>query len=436
MNTELNKTIPAGRWKHIIPPAILVYIVAFMDRTNIGFAVAGGMDKALGITATLSGIAGGIFFIGYLFLQVPGARIAEKGNAKAFITWMMIAWGALSILCGFVENVTQLLIIRFLIGVAEGGVYPAVLTIISHWFPKKELARANSLFQMNIPIASIITGPISGWIVTTYSWRYVFIIEGAIAVFLLFVWLPLISNRPSEAKWISKEEKEYIENKIHEEQEAIRAEEGRVAKQSIGTTLLDRNVWKLITIFFLFNIGVYGFSLWLPTTLKALTGAGMTGVGMLSIVPYVGAIIGLLTCSSLSDRSGNRKLWITIALFGFSACLLLSVMFKNSVWTSYAFLVGVGIFFQAMPGIFWSLPPILFDSDMAANARGIVNALGNLGGFVGPYAVGALTTAYGSSVGTMALVISLALAAFVTMTLPPKTSSKNTESIIVETKDM
>ena len=138
MINDIVKKIPSGRWIHIIPPTILVYIVAFMDRTNIGFAIAGGMNKSLGITSTVAGIAAGIFFIGYMFLQVPGGRIAEKGSAKKFITWTIVAWGGLAILSGFVQNITQLLIIRFLLGVAEGGVYPAILTIISHWFPNEE----------------------------------------------------------------------------------------------------------------------------------------------------------------------------------------------------------------------------------------------------------------------------------------------------------
>lgn len=434
MSTDLGKKIPKGRWIHIIPPTILVYIVAFMDRTNIGFAIAGGMDKALGITATLSGLAAGIFFIGYLFLQVPGSRIAEKGNAKMFITGTIIAWGGLSIASGFVQNVTQLLIIRFLLGVAEGGVYPAILTIISHWFPNEERGRANSFFQMNVPIASIITGPLSGWIIATYSWRYVFILEGIIALVLIFVWLPLISNRPSEAKWISKEERDYIEAKLREEQEALKGNE--VTKQSLGKTLSNGTVWKLIGIYFFFQTGVYGFSLWLPSILKKLTGSGMGGVGMLSILPYVGTIVGLYVCSVLSDRSGNRKLYTAMPSFGFAICLLLSVVFNSSVWASYAFLVGCGVFFQTVSAIFWTIPPILFNSDMAANSRGIINALGNLGGFIGPYLVGFLITQYGASVGTISLVVALAIAGFMAMSLPVITTGKNARLTFLEGKDM
>lgn len=424
MSNDIVKKIPSGRWIHIIPPTILVYIVAFMDRTNIGFAIAGGMNKSLGITSTVAGIAAGIFFIGYMFLQVPGGRIAEKGSAKKFIAWTIVAWGGLAILSGFVQNITQLLIIRFLLGVAEGGVYPAILTIISHWFPNEERGRANSFFIMNIPIASIITGPLSGWIISAYSWRYVFIIEGAIAFLLMAIWLPLISDRPCDAKWITKEEREYIETKLLKEQEALQGKE--VVKQSIGRLLSNHNMWKLIAIYFCFNTGVYGFALWLPTILKTLTHSGMSGVGMLSTIPYIGTIIGLYAFATLSDRSMNRKMYTAIPLFGFAICLLLSVVFKSNIWVSFVFITGCGVFFQATSGVFWTIPPILFDSDMAASSRGVVNALGNLGGFAGPYLVGLLTTVYSASVGTISLVVFLFMAFMITLTLPKKTGKQNT----------
>lgn len=163
------EAIPAKRWGRIIPPAILVYIFGFMDRTNIGFAMAGGMSDALQMTATLSGLAAGIFFIGYMVLQVPGGHIAETGNAKKFIAVSILAWSAICTSLGFVQTSTQLLVLRFLVGVAEGGVWPAILVIISHWFPSSERGRANSYFIMNVAIASIITGPISGWLVTTFG---------------------------------------------------------------------------------------------------------------------------------------------------------------------------------------------------------------------------------------------------------------------------
>jgi len=312
MNEKVNTNvkIPSKRWVHIIPPIILVYIVAFMDRTNIGFAMAGGMDKELGMTASISGLAAGIFFVGYLFLQVPGGQIAEKKSAKKFIAYTIIAWGALAILSGFVRTTSELLILRFLLGVAEGGVFPAVLTMISHWFPNEERGRATAFVIMNNPIAAIITGPLSGLILSRLSWRYVFIIEGVVSLLLILVWLPLISDRPEDAKWISKEEKDYITKKLHEEQGILKATETK--KVALKEILLNKTMWKLIMIFFFYQTGVYGFSLWLPTILKDLTKTGMTQVGLLSTLPYIGTIIGLYVFGNLSDKSMKRKKYVVI----------------------------------------------------------------------------------------------------------------------------
>jgi len=203
------------------------------------------------------------------------------------------------------------------------------------------------------------------------------------------------------------------------EQEALIGR--KVVKHSVGQILSNRNIWKLIAIYFCFNTGVYGFALWLPTILKTLTHSGMNGVGMLSTIPYIGTIIGLYVFATLSDRSMNRKLYTAIPLFGFAVCLFLSVLSKSNIWVSFAFITGCGVFFQATSGVFWTIPPILFDSDMAASSRGVINALGNLGGFAGPFLVGLLTTHYGAGVGTMSLVVFLFVSFLLTLTLPAKT---------------
>ena len=422
MNEKVNTNvkIPSKRWVHIIPPIILVYIVAFMDRTNIGFAMAGGMDKELGMTASISGLAAGIFFVGYLFLQVPGGQIAEKKSAKKFIAYTIIAWGALAILSGFVRTTSELLILRFLLGVAEGGVFPAVLTMISHWFPNEERGRATAFVIMNNPIAAIITGPLSGLILSRLSWRYVFIIEGVVSLLLILVWLPLISDRPEDAKWISKEEKDYITKKLHEEQGILKATETK--KVALKEILLNKTMWKLIMIFFFYQTGVYGFSLWLPTILKDLTKTGMTQVGLLSTLPYIGTIIGLYVFGNLSDKSMKRKKYVVIPLIGFAICLYLSVQFQSQILVSLAFLIGCGVFLQASSAVFWTIPPTLFRAEVAGGARGVINALGNLGGFVGPYLVGLLVQSYNFNVGIYSLVFSLILAVILTVSLPKETS--------------
>ncbi|OIQ09506.1 Putative tartrate transporter [Moorella thermoacetica] len=411
----MNK-IPNGRWIHIIPATILVYIVAFMDRTNISFAIAGGMDKALGMTASISGLAAGIFFVGYLFLQVPGGHIAEHGSAKKFIAWTIVFWGGAAILTGFITNTWQLLAIRFILGVAEGGVYPAILTILSHWFPSEERARANAYFQMNVAIASIITGPFSGLIIQAFGWREVFIIEGLISLVLIFVWLPLVSDHPRDAKWITKEEREYIERKLAEEQALFKKNE--VGKASYKEIFSNINMWKLIGIYFAMQVGFYGFSLWLPTLLKQITKTGMGMVGFLSIFPYVMTIIGQYIFAQLCDRTMNRKLYTALPILGFAICLTLAIITKSNIWLSYSFMVLCGTFLQAATGPFWTMPPALFSAEVAGGARGVINALGNLGGFIGPYLVGFITTAVNQNVAIYTLVGFLVAGALLTFSLP------------------
>jgi MFS family permease len=413
--------IPGERWRYIIPPAILVYIVAFIDRTNIGFAIAGGMDKTLGMTVTVTGLVAGIFFAGYLFLQIPGGRIAERGSAKKFVAWTILAWGGLTILSGFAQNVTQVLILRFCIGVAEGGVWPAILTIISHWFPREERARANALFMMNTPIASIITGPLSGWILSTYSWRYLFVIEGLLALLLMMIWVPLIRDHPKDAKWLSEEEKVYIESKLQKEQLELNA--NNINKVPIVKVFSKVDLWKLMAIYFCYQTGIYGFVLWFPTLLKSLTNSGIFAVGMLSAIPYIPTILGLYLFAKLSDRTMNRKLYTALPMIGFAVCLVLSVQFKSTIWLSFAFLVICGFFLLSANGVFWTIPTMLFPRDMAATSLGIINIAGAVGGFLGPYMLGFLTSSYGTDTGIYSLVLILVLGFLITLILPAKTGN-------------
>ncbi len=413
--TEATK-IPRGRWLHIIPACVIVYIVAFLDRGNISFAIAGGMDKELGMAASISGLAAGIFFVGYLLLQVPGGHIAEKGNAKKFIAYTIIAWGGLAVINGFVQNTGQLLTVRFLLGVAEGGVYPAILTIISHWFPSEEQGRANAYFQMNVAIANIIAGPLSGFILQATGWRELFIIEGIASLSLLFVWLPLISNRPREAKWISKEELEWIEMKIDEDQAMIKGSTQR--KVTMSELFRNVNMIKLIAIYFFMQIGFYGFSLWLPTLLKSISNTGMGTIGLLSVAPYVMCLIGQYIFANLCDKTENRKLYTALPILGFAVCLTLATLTNSSVWVSYGFMVLCGTFLQAATGPFWTLPSNLFPAEVAGAGRGIINALGNLGGFVGPYMVGFIIQFMNQSAGTYSLVLFLVLGALLVFTIP------------------
>ena len=429
MNTSSYATtadIPRQRWLRIIPPILIACIISYMDRVNIAFAMPGGMDQDLGITATMAGLAGGIFFLGYLFLQVPGGKIAVHGSGKKFIGWSLVAWAVISVFTVLVTNHYQLLALRFLLGVAEGGMLPVVLTMISNWFPDAERGRANAIVIMFVPIAGIITAPLSGWIITALDWRWLFIIEGLLSLVVLVMWALTVYDRPQEARWISDAEKKYLVETLAAEQRAIAGK--TTVNASLGAVLSDRTMWQLIALNFFYQTGIYGYTLWLPTILKELTHTSMGQVGMLAILPYVGAIAGMFLFSSLSDRTGKRKLFVSLPLIGFATCMFLSVVLKESVWLSYTALVGCGFFLQSAAGVFWTIPARLFSAEMAGGARGVINALGNLGGFCGPYAVGVLITLYSKDAGVYCLAISLAIAALMALLLPSRCDA-NSSSI-------
>ena len=424
MNETTDRPIPRARWWRIIPPAMLVYIFSFMDRTSTGFAIAGGMEKDLSLSASSAGLVAGIFFIGYVILQAPGGHWAEHYSAKKFIGYSILAWGGLTILCGFTQNATQLLVVRFLVGVAEGGVWPATLVMLCHWFPNRERGRANAFFIMNIAIASIITGPLSGWIISSFGWRWVFIGEGLLSLTLILIWFPLISDSPQTAKWISPEERCYLTSTLAAEQARMKA--AAAAPVSYRAVLRDPNLWKLTLLYFFYQIGIYGFAMWLPTLLHNLTSAGMTTVGLLSMFPYIAMIFGLYVFGKLSDSSGRRRRYTALPILGFALCFLLSTALNGNIGLSFGFFVACGLFMQSASGVFWTIPPMLFPSEVAGGVRGIINALGNLGGFVGPFAVGWLRTASNSfDIGAYFLVGMLTVGFLIALSLPAKIDGTN-----------
>ncbi|MGR3886539.1 MFS transporter [Pseudomonas sp. 1152_12] len=406
------------RWLRVIPPIVITCIMSYMDRINIAFAMPGGMADELGVSASMVGLAGGIFFVGYLFLQVPGGKLAVHGSGKRFIGWSLLAWAVISILTGFVTNHYQLLFLRFALGVAEGGMLPVVLTMISNWFPDKERGLANAIVIMFVPLAGIITAPLSGWIIAALDWRMLFIIEGLLSAAVMVLWMLTISDRPQEAKWISERERDYLITTLAEEQKAIAAK--AVKNASLSEVMADKTLWHLIALNFFYQAGIYGYTLWLPSIVKELTQSGMGKVGMLATLPYIAAMFGMLMFSNLSDRSGKRRAFIAVPLAGLALCLTLSVILREQIWLSFAALVGCGFFLQAAAGIFWTIPAKIFSAEAAGGARGLINALGNLGGFCGPYIVGVLISQYSQSIGVYSLALSVALAAVLAMILPRK----------------
>ncbi len=387
MSLSTEYSAPRQRWARIIPVAFLMYTISFMDRINIGFGFS-GMEKTLGISATVAGLAGGIFFFGYLFLQIPGGYLGIHWSAKKFVTIALLVWGIFAILTGAVQNETELLLVRFFLGVAEGGVWPATLTLLAKWFPLDERARANSYWMFCLPVAAIIMSPAAGFILAHLSWRWLFFLEGFPAFIWAGVWWLFVDESPETARWISPEEREYLRQRFAEDAQHIRP---------MATTwrqaFANGQIWLLVIVYFLALIGLYGVSLWLPTILKTLSSLGPVGVGLLGTLPYIVSVLALWLNSRHSDSTQERKLHIAVPLVVAGIALLLSAIIGRSspLWAIvFISLTEAGI--MAFLGVFWTLPPMIVGKDALGASMGLINGLGNLGGFVGPFVVGYLLT--------------------------------------------
>jgi MFS family permease len=396
---------PAGRarWTRLIPVAIIVYIISFMDRTNIGFAFD-GMGKDLHLDSAAKGLAGGIFFIGYLVMQIPGGHLAERWSAKKFVGIMILIWGVFAFAAGLVQNYTQLLIVRFLLGVAEGGIWPAILVLISHWFPARERARAYGFWMMNIALSSIISAPLSGWILTWGDWRTLFFVEGAFPfVIAAPIWWWLVADRPSQASWVSRDEREYIETSL--------ARENAEAPRSAGYREVFRSsvVWRLVLVYFFIQVGFYGLNLWLPHLIKDTIGGSYLVVGAITAIPYLFAIVGLWLNARSADRTGRYSIHVMASLTIGAVALVLSVV-SGSILALSVFLVSIAMAGAlAYDGPFWASASRAVPVALAGGAMGLINALGNLGGFVGPSVGGFLQDASGGSFLSTAVVLAIAL---------------------------
>ena len=415
----MNDNIPATRWLRIIAPVLIACIISFMDRVNISFALPGGMEADLGITSQMAGVASGIFFIGYLFLQIPGGRIAVNGSGKRFIAWSLVAWAIVSIATGFVTHQYQLLVLRFILGVSEGGMLPVVLTMVSNWFPEKEVGRANAFVMMFAPLGGMLTAPISGAIISAFDWRWLFIIEGLLSLVVLAVWWYMISDRPEEARWLPDSERDYLVTMLAAER-AAKLAEAPVSKAPVKDVFRNPALMKLVILNFFYQTGDYGYTLWLPTILKGLTGGSMASVGFLAVLPFVATLAGIYVISLFSDRSGKRRLWVRFSLYSFAAALVASVILREHVVAAYIALVVCGFFLKSATSPFWSMPGRIASPEVAGSARGVINGLGNLGGFCGPYLVGVMIYLYGQNVAVCALAGSLIIAGTITFLLPKK----------------
>jgi MFS family permease len=387
-----------NRWRTIIPAAFLMYTIAYIDRTNFSLAIP-ALQRDFGLAAGGAGVAAGVFFVGYVLFQMPGGYIAQRWSAKQFIFWALLVWGAFATLCGFAQSYSQLLLYRFLLGVGEGGVWPATVVLLSNWFPPEERARANGYWVVCQPVAILISGPLSGWLLDRYDWRMMFIVQGVLPLFYAAVWWWVVKDRPPGTK-----------------DEAMAIEKTAPLALDFGF-LKKRSVWILAALDIAFACGAYGLLMWLPSAIRALGVQDNLTIGVLSGLPYFFAALGAIYNSRRSDRLKERHWHVALPCLLAGVSLLLSALLGIPLLGLLLVCVtATGIY--AAIGPMWALMSEVVPKSTAGLSLGLINAFANLGGLAGPYVVGALRDRTGSFVpGVVFLSACLLTAGLLTLTL-------------------
>ncbi|WP_105624881.1 MFS transporter [Cronobacter sakazakii] len=409
------------RWWYIMPVVFITYSLAYLDRANFSFASAAGINDDLGITKGISSLLGALFFLGYFFFQIPGAIYAERRSVRKLIFICLILWGGCASLTGVVSNIPMLAAIRFILGVVEAAVMPAMLIYISNWFTKSERSRANTFLILGNPATVLWMSVVSGYLIQAFGWREMFIIEGIPAVVWAFCWWVLVKDKPSQVKWLADDEKAALQAQLNKEQEGIKA------VRNYGEAFRSRNVILLCSQYFAWSIGVYGFVLWLPSIIRSGSeNMGMVEVGWLSAVPYLAATIAMIIVSWASDKMQNRKLFVwPLLLIGGLAFIGSWALGANHFWASYTLLVIAGAAMYAPYGPFFAIIPEMLPKNVAGGAMALINSMGALGSFVGSWVVGYLNGATGNpSASYIFMGVALFASVWLTLIVKPTTSQQ------------
>jgi D-galactonate transporter len=407
--TELETSTMARVTWRLLPFLLLLYIISWLDRVNVGFAKL-QMNADLGFSDTVYGLGAGIFFIGYGLCEIPSNLALVRFGARIWIARIMITWGLISAGMMFVQGVQSFYVMRFTLGVAEAGFLPGIIYYLSQWFPREQRARAVSWFMIGIPLSVVFGGPLSGWLLGfdghlgLKGWQWLYVVEGLPAVLLGFVVLWYLTDKPADARWLKAEQRQWLSARI--EAEHLDAESRH--RISVGDALVHPTVWLLALIMFCCQTGSYGLTLWVPTIVKGLSGFSDVEVGLFSALPYIAAAAGMILIGRSSDRSGERFMHVAIptaiGAIGFIATGLLSSPIPAMMALAVAAVGDYGT-----RGPFWALPGKFLVGGSAAAAIALINTMGAVGGFVGPYAVGYLKDSTGSFAAPLFLLAGILL---------------------------
>jgi ACS family tartrate transporter-like MFS transporter len=394
-------------WR-LMPYLILLYVVAYLDRVNVSYAAL-DMTADLGFTAATYGFGAGIFFLGYFLLELPGVVIAQRWGVRRLVCRIMITWGLLAMAMGFIRNAQEFYWLRFFIGAAEAGFFPAMIVYLGRWFRAADRGKAVALFMSAISLAIVIGGPVSGLLLKLdwcglEGWRWLFILEGLPAVLLGFSVLYFLTERPEDATWLPADEKAWLVGELQRERDA-REQAGQRRAQSIAQALRDPQVLLFSAAYFFGLLASNGLSYWLPTMIKALSGFSNVTVAFLVSLPYSLGVVAKLVAGWSSDRTGERR-WHTAGLLalgsgGLAACALA----QGHLPLALACLCVAVIGLTGYTPSFWAYATSFLAGTANAAAIGLINSIGNLGSFAGPYAMGWLkehTPGYTAGVLTLA----------------------------------
>ena len=389
---------------------MLMYVASFLDRVNIGFAAL-QMNADLGLTAAQYGFAAGIFFWGYFLFEVPANLLMQRFGARLWMCRIMVSWGLLSMATAFAQGPVSLSVLRFLLGVAEAGLYPGMILYMTYWFPQTTRARFIALFLAAVPLSNVIGAPLSGWLLGFEGyfrgWQNMLLIEGIPSVLLGIAVLFLLPDGPQKAKWLTAEEKEIIAQQLADD----RKDDAKIGTvHGFGEMLKDRRVWILMIPDFCIVIGLYALSLWMPLM---VSGMGFTAIetGWLVALAYFTAIAAMVLLGLSSDRMGERAGHVAFAAVMGACGLMGAAVFHSPVMVIAGFCLAASGIYGAL-AVFWTLPTALLRGTAAAAGLALINSVANLGGFFGPYITGFLRTLTGDYVlGLLVMAGMLGLAA-------------------------
>jgi len=416
--------------KRLLPFLFLLYVIAFIDRMNVG-AAALQMPRDLGFSEGVIGFGAGIFFLGYFLLEIPGALIVERWGARRWIARIMITWGMITVLMAFIHTERQFYLVRFFVGAAEAGFFPGVIVYLTHWFRYQDRAKAVAVFYAANPISYIIGSPLAGLLLgITWlglrGWRWLFIIEGIPAVLFGIFTIFYLTDWPEKARWLPADERSWITAELQHEKEAKK----RARSYSIWEALRHRDVILLTLCYFCAMTGSYGIAFWLPTILKHLSGRSDLQVTLLAALPYVAALITQQLNGWHSDGTCERRWHSALPVFVCGIALVFAVIYRaNPTVSILLFIVAGGAFYGFQP-CFWAVPTLFLSESAAAASIGLINAVGNLGGFVGPLVMGYLAgRTHSFAAGLLYLVASLFVSGLLMLAVGARRPSNHEEAV-------